>query len=115
MRFPGSRSAVGGASVPPKYVALSRRDQHRLRHRFAGVDQAHLRRRVVVRVDDDEAMALGGVNSDEEARIRLLVDERIVAGRRAEAVPVDTRRPVVVVEDGVEERLAVRCPGREIG
>ena len=26
MRFPSSRSDVGGASVPPIYVALSRRD-----------------------------------------------------------------------------------------
>src|SRR3546814_3951506 len=56
-------------------AALPRRDQARRAFRRVGLDHPHLRGGVVVRGDDDVAVALGLAEVDEEAGIGLLRSE----------------------------------------
>ena len=95
---------------------LARCDERRLRLRRVGRDEAHFRRLVVVRVDQDEAPRLRLADADEEAGVRLLVDENVGLEARAERVAEDARGAVVGVEPDVEEMPAVGRPdGRAAG
>ena len=89
---------------------LARLDDARLGERRVGVDEARLARLMVVRIDDHELGRLRGRDRHVEADVLLGIDENIVLDRRADDVPVDEQRAVVVVEAHVEDRLAVVGP-----
>ena len=60
--------------------------------------------------DHAESAAGAFVQMGEPAGILLLIDQNVVRLRRAEAMPPDLHRAMVVVELDVEEALAVRAP-----
>ena len=81
--------------------------------RIAGavrIDEPHLAGDVVVCVDHQKPARFGGRDVEEEPRVRLLVDERVVRGIVTEPVAEDPARAMVVVELGVEEGATVRRP-----
>ena len=89
-------------------VAL--RDQDRRGVGPRRVDEPHLARHVVVGVDHHEPARLGERDVHEEPGVRLFVDEGVVRGVGAHPVAQHLAGAVVVVEQGVEERLVVRRP-----
>jgi hypothetical protein len=75
-----------------------------------GLDQVDFVGLVVVGVDRNEPAGLGLADADIEADVLLLVDERVLFGRRAEPVPVHEQGPVVVVQPHVEQGAGVARP-----
>ena len=67
-----------------------------------------LGRLVVVAVDKYEVLRLRLADTDEEARVSLLVDEHIRLEGRPKPVTEDTRRAMVGVQADVEEMLRSR-------
>ena len=92
-------------------VAMTARlDEARGRCRRVGVDEVDLARLVVVGIDEDELRRLRRRERDVVADVLLLVDEDIGFDRRADRMPVDLQRAVVVVEAHIEQRPAVVGP-----
>ena len=60
--------------------------------------------------DHHEAAALRLVEVDKKSGIALLIDLYVVSRIVTEAMPQDPIRPVVLVEQGVEDRQVVGCP-----
>ena len=76
----------------------------------AEVDKAYLGGLVIMDRDRGERSRLRLAKRDEHACIRLLMDENVVADGIAEPVPVDPRRPMIVIDPDVEERPSVGAP-----
>ncbi len=79
------------------------------------VEEMDFRRLVVARGHGEVGAGLGLVDVDEEARIALLVDQRVVVLRRADAVAHDPGRAMVIVHRRVVERGAVGGPDHLAG
>ena len=88
----------------------ARLDHDRREMRLFGVDEPHLTGRVIVGTEQNESFRLSLAHAQEEAIVHLLVDELIGALRRAERVTVHTFLAVVVVDDSVDDLLAVCRP-----
>src|SRR5215470_9453560 len=76
------------------------------------VDQPLLRSLVIAAGNYAKAAAGAFVQMGEPAGILLLIDEGILSLFRAEAMPPDLHRAMVVVELDVEKAPAVRAPHR---
>ena len=89
---------------------IPRRDQDRRGIGPRRVDELHLARDVVVRVEHHEPARFGDRDVEEESRVPFFVDEHILRGIGADAVAHDLAGTVIVVEHGVEQRPVVRGP-----
>ena len=89
---------------------LARSNQPQRALRRVGIDQIDFVGLVVVGIDGDEPARLGLADADVEADVLFLIDQRVLLGRRADPVPVDEQRAMVVVETDVEQGAAVAGP-----
>ena len=92
------------------HAVLARRDQARRRLGIGEIDQPLLGGLVIAAGDHAEAAAGALMQMGEPAGILFLVDQHVVGLRRAEPVPPDLHRAMVVVELDIEEAVAVRAP-----
>ena len=76
------------------------------------IEEMDLRRLVVACCDGQVAARLGAADMHEEARIGLLVDDRVLGLIGAEAMAHHTGRTVVLIQSHVEEGGARRIPDR---
>ncbi len=88
-----------------------RRDDRELTLRVARVQQPDLGRQLARRGDHQVALASGQVDADPELAVVLLVDDHVLAGRRAEQMAPDPVGPPGVIDGHVEQRAAVGGPG----
>ena len=92
------------------HTLFTRRDQARRRVGVFEIDQPLLGRLMVAAGDHAEAAARAFVQMGEPAGILLLINQDVIGLLRAQAMPPDLHRPVVVVELDVEEASGVRTP-----
>ena len=92
------------------HAFLARRDQPRRRIGIGEVDQPLLRGFMVAAGDHAEAAGRALMQMGEPAGILFLIDQRVVRLLRAQPMPPDLHRAVVVVELDVEEAVAIRAP-----
>jgi hypothetical protein len=92
-------------------VLLPRLDDPEVARGIVGGQDVHLVGHLGAEVEHDVALVLRRPRREEEALVRLLVDEDVVVGRRAEPVAPELVRAHGVVGAHVEERRAVRRPG----
>ena len=100
-------AAVGNRIL---HAFLARRDEARRRVGIGEIDQPLLGGLVVAAGDHAEAAAGAFMQMGEPAGILLFIDQHIVGLLRAESMPPDLHRPMVVVELDVEEAFAVPAP-----
>ena len=100
---------VVGNLVPD--AVFARRHQAQGCVGIVGVEDAHLRRGMVVAGNNDEASARGLLQAHVEAGVGLLVDHGVGGRIVAQAVAADLRRAVVFVEHRVIEGAPVVGPG----
>ena len=81
-------------------LGLARRNEARGRQGIGGIDQADLGRLMIVHAEQKEAAILGRAETEEIARVGLLVDKG-VAGLGADRVTQHAARAVLVVEPDV--------------
>jgi hypothetical protein len=76
----------------------------------AKIDQPLLRCFLVAAGDDAEAAAGAFLDGREPARIHFLIDQHVVALRRAEVMAKDVQRAVILVALHIEKECRVRAP-----
>ena len=89
-------------------------DQHRLAIGLVAPQVTALAGHLARRGEDDEALALGQLDAELEAFVVLLEDQHVSRGRRAEHVAPHLVWAHGLVRPDVEERPAVRRPGRTV-
>ena len=97
-------AAVVDAVHQPRHPRL---DQPGFALRLRGLDDPHFAGVPGRGGDHDEAAAAGAADRNRKLQILFLVDQRIVCGIGAEAVPVDETRPQVVVLPDIVDDVAV--------
>ncbi len=92
------------------HAGLARRHQARRGVGLRQVDQPALGGFLVAGGDDAEAAARTLLDTREPAAVLFLVDQHVVALRRAQAMAVDLQRPVVLVEADIVEERRIAAP-----